>query len=97
MKVSHDKGLASHIGPESCVCGREEVDEALTGERAGRVLSRERGYRPGRRRSQRIRKATQGIATRRGMSWPCVVGDPAHARKLLAREPGDPMPVPGRW
>jgi len=97
MRVSHDKGLASHIGPESCVCSRKDADEALTGECAGQVLSRERGYRPGRRRSQRIRKAIQGIASWRGMSWSCVVGDPVHARKLLAREPGDPMPVPGRW
>ena len=44
MKVSYDEGLASHIDPESCVYNRKEVTgEALTGERMGQVLSRERG------------------------------------------------------
>jgi len=42
MKESHVKGLAAHSGPESCVVAREGRGEALTGERAGRVLSRER-------------------------------------------------------
>ena len=42
MKGSYVEGLATHSGPESCAssagnCGRE----ALTGERAGWVLSRE--------------------------------------------------------
>jgi hypothetical protein len=41
MKVSYDEGVASHVGPESCVAVREGVSEALTGERAGRVLSLE--------------------------------------------------------
>lgn len=41
MRVSCDKGLANHVGPESCGGGREAVVEALTGERAGRVSSLE--------------------------------------------------------
>ena len=41
MKESYVEGLASHGGPESCVYIREGVDEALTGVRVGRVLSRE--------------------------------------------------------
>jgi hypothetical protein len=97
MKVPHDEGLASHVGPESCVCGRKVTDEALTGVRAGQVLSRERGSSLGCRRRQRVRKATQGTSLWQEVSWPCVVGDPVHARKLHAREPGDPMTVPGRW
>src|SRR6478672_3283980 len=40
MEVSYAEGLASYGGPESCVHVREGVGEALTGERAGRVLSR---------------------------------------------------------
>ena len=32
MRVPYDEGLASHIGPESCVGVREGVGEALTGE-----------------------------------------------------------------
>src|SRR3974390_689700 len=41
MKKSHESGLATHIGPESCGAAREGGVEALTGERAGRVFSRE--------------------------------------------------------
>ena len=40
MEVSYVEGLASYDGPESCVHSREGVGEALTGVRAGRVLSR---------------------------------------------------------
>lgn len=41
MKVSYVEGVANHNGPESCGAAREGGDEALTGERTGRVLSRE--------------------------------------------------------
>src|SRR5580704_14336390 len=41
MKVSCVEGIANHNGPESCGAAREGDDEALTGERTGRVLSRE--------------------------------------------------------
>jgi RNA-directed DNA polymerase len=41
MKVSCGEGIASHTGPESCGDDRKVVVEALTGERAGRVLSPE--------------------------------------------------------
>lgn len=41
MKESYVKGLANHDGPESCTGVRKTAGEALTGERAGRVLSRE--------------------------------------------------------
>lgn len=41
MKVPHGEGLASHTSSESCVGGRKAVGEALTGVRAGWVLSPE--------------------------------------------------------
>lgn len=41
MEESYGEGLATRTGPESCAGGREPVGEALTGVRAGRVLSRE--------------------------------------------------------
>jgi RNA-directed DNA polymerase len=41
MKVSNVKGLANHGDPESCVAWSNSRGEALTGERAGWVLSRE--------------------------------------------------------
>ena len=42
MQVHCDEDVANHIGPESCAGIREDVGEALTGERAGQPLSRER-------------------------------------------------------
>src|SRR2546428_9552219 len=42
MQKSHESGLATHIGPESCGAARKGSVEALTGERAGRVFSRVR-------------------------------------------------------
>ena len=41
MEVSYGEGVAPHTGPESCAVDREVGGEALTGECAGRVLSRE--------------------------------------------------------
>ena len=41
MKVSYVEGVANHSGSESCLDDPQGRGEALTGERAGRVLSRE--------------------------------------------------------
>src|SRR5262245_47336747 len=41
MKGSYVKGFANHNGPESCDGARKGKAEALSGERAGMVLSRE--------------------------------------------------------
>ena len=45
MKELHSKGLANHAGPESCEEVSNDLLEALTGERAGWVLSREITFR----------------------------------------------------
>jgi hypothetical protein len=42
MKEPHDEGLATRVDPESCGSLPQGGAEALTGARAGRVLSRER-------------------------------------------------------
>jgi hypothetical protein len=90
MKESYVEGIASHDGPESCVDVREGVGEALTGVRAGRVLSRETTS-LGCRRRKETRKATPDVPLSPGTSRPHAVEDPVHAWKHLAREPGDPM------
>ena len=41
MEEPYTEGLASHGGPESCVGAGDRAGEALTGEGAGRTLSRE--------------------------------------------------------
>ena len=91
MQESYAKGLAAHSGPESCVAVREGRGEALTGERAGRVFSRERHLPPGGRRRKEMRKATFGASPTQDAPKSRAVRDPVHVRKHLAREPGDPM------
>ena len=49
MEVPNGEGVATHTGPESCDVVRKGSGEALTGERAGRPLSRE-NYAPPRQR-----------------------------------------------
>jgi hypothetical protein len=41
MKESYGEGGATHTGPESCGGARKGDGEALTGERTGRVFTRE--------------------------------------------------------
>ena len=84
MEVLYDEGLASHIGPESCGAAREDRDEALTGERAGRPLSRDRLLQRGAdvvaqhgRQHGRVRYCEPS-------SGPCVVVDPGmHGSSLF--------------
>jgi RNA-directed DNA polymerase len=97
MKVSYGEDLANHTDPESCVCNRKAAGEALTGESAGQVLSRERGFASGCRRRQLDRKATRNVSILREMFRLRVVVDPVHARKLSAREPGGPVSGRGGW
>jgi len=97
MKVSYDEDLASHIGPEPCVYNRKEVREALAGGCAGQVLSHESRLTPGCRRRQNVRKATRNISLSQEMLRSRVVVDPAHVRKLSAREPGGPASGRSGW
>ena len=95
MREPHGEGLARHTGPESCVVVREGVGEALTGEHTGRVWSRERFRLRG--ADLVVKWGRQHGRMRHGKcpTRPCVVVDPWHVWKLLAREPGDPLIV--RW
>ena len=89
MQVHHDEGVANRIDPESCAVAREGNSEALTGERIGQPLSRERPLFLGADVVLLTEGNTDGrdiIASaqtaRRGRRhW--------HVRTLLAREPGD--------
>ena len=87
MKVPCDEGVAIHIGPESCAVVREDLGEALTGERIGQPLSRESldlgadtVHKVEGNTSERIIASAR--MTRRGQR-------PWHVRTLLGREPGD--------
>jgi hypothetical protein len=91
MKESYGEGVANHTGSESCVGFPQGGGEALTGVRAGQVLSREIIF------NFRVPtfwdrwKAIPCVSPSRDMHGPCAVGDLEHVRKHLAREPGDPM------
>ena len=97
MQVLYDEGVATHIGPESCVAYQrvgvpraspkvEVRREALTGERAGQPLSRERVN-----RGADDVQISEGDTVRRknASATPAPRGRrPWHARTLLVREPG---------
>ena len=93
MQKSHDSGLATHIGPESCGAARKGGVEALTGERAGRVISRERNPlrdadavggcgRP--HRVHRYREVCQSPAR---SETPCTYGNTPHENREVLCSP----------
>ena len=82
MKVHHDKGLATHIGPEPCAGIREDVGEASAGECIGQPLSRERMVSREPTLSTE-RKATRMGAISRAPSRFGVVADPGMCRSFL--------------
>jgi hypothetical protein len=86
MKESYVEGLASYGGPESCVHIREGVGEALTGVRAGRVLSRVM-HAP--RRELRVVRGAEAVELRRRPHRCCRFGeatsDPARSKTPRTR------------
>ena len=87
MRVHHEEGVASHLGPEPCGGIREGDGEASAGESTGQPLSRERSSVPGADAFQIAEGNTDGRASasartaRRGRR-------PWHVQTLLTREPG---------
>jgi hypothetical protein len=101
MKKSYGEGLATHTGPESCGAVRESGDEALTGERRGRVFSRVRNLlrdadavrRGGRqhpvRRYREVRRNPARSET------PCTYGSTLRGNREIPCPPGA-VRAPGR-
>ena len=88
MQVSHSEGVANHTGPESCAGIREDAGEALTGERIGQPLSRERLFIPDADAVIEAEGKTDGRVS--ASAQPVWRGlRPWHVRTLLVREPGD--------
>ncbi len=92
MEEPYGEGVANHAGPESCVGGRKAVGEALTGARAGRVLSRENPVTPERRRCPCMRKATSAASLSqdarrapRGRQTPSTHGNTSHETREVPR------------
>jgi len=89
MKESYGEGVATHTDPESCGAVREDGVEALTGARAGRVLSRERTCLRGAdavRRSGRPHPAHRYREMRRDPArseTPCTYGHASHENREI--------------
>lgn len=74
MEVSHDEGVANHIGPESCGDGSNSMAEALTGD----VRAEYRAVKCLYSRVLTIwvtRKATPEMSLERDIAGPCAVVD----------------------
>jgi hypothetical protein len=88
VKVPHDEGVASHIGPEPCVGTREGDGEASAGERIGQPWSRESLKVPG----ADVVEIMEGNMDRRAIASACPTRRgrrPWHVRTLCVRESGD--------
>ena len=93
MKESCGEGLATHTGPESCGAACKGGVEALTGERAGRVFSRERTFLRGAdavRRSGRPHPAPRYRKRRRDPArseTPSTYGNTSHENREIPWSP----------
>ena len=93
MKVSYGEGLANHTGPESCGAVREDGVEALTGEGAGRVFSRERRFlrnadavrRGG--RQHRMRRYSKVYSSPARSQTPSTYRNTSHGNREVPRSP----------
>ena len=95
MKESYGEGVATHTDPESCGAVRKERVEALTGERAGRVLSRVRKRLRGADAVQEGGRQQPSRRYRETPRSPARSIDPVHARTHHAWEPGGPRSARG--
>lgn len=92
MRVPASKDVASRAVPESCVTGREDRGEALTGVRVGQPLSREMYISA---LGADAVTVAEGNTDRRASASACPARRgqrPWHARTLLEWEPGDLRP-----
>ena len=93
MKESYGEGLATHNGPESCGVARKGGGEALTGVRAGRVLSRERTLTPGCRRCRRsgrphpVRRYREMRRSPARSETPCMYGNTSRENREIPCSP----------
>lgn len=99
MKEPYSEGLTHHAGPESWGVGRKAFAQALTGETASLVLSREISY---------VRDADAVFLSRRQqrdsqhrvrLSVSLAVLDLVRAAKPSTRNPGEPVTpqADGAW
>ena len=89
VKVRYSEGVAIHTDPESCADAREGIGEALTGGRAGEVLSGESNVVRGADAVVACRRQQVEVRHRKALLHPTSSLDPQHVRTSSVREPGD--------
>lgn len=82
MRVRHDEGVASRIGPKPCAVIREDGGQASVGEFIGQPLSRVR-IEPGRRRRCEGGRQHSEMQKSRVSRWPGLVVEPGMWRSSL--------------
>ena len=93
MKVSYSEGLANHTDPESCGVACEGGVEALTGEGAGRVFSRERNILRdadavgGSGRHHRMRRYCEAQTSPARSQTPSTYRNISHGNREIPRSP----------
>ena len=93
MKESYGEGVATHTGPESCDVVREDDVEAPTGERAGRVFSRESPFLRGAdavRRGGRphwVRRQRETYLAPARSETPCTLGYTMRGNREIPESP----------
>jgi len=99
MKESYVEGLATHSGPESCVSIGNGAGEALTGVRAGRVLSRERPTLRGADavegggRQHPLRRYREALRDPARSETPSTYGNTSHGNREVPHLAGGGAPV----
>ena len=102
MKESYGEGIATHTDPESCGAACKGGVEALTGARAGRVLSRESNFlrdadavgESGRLHLEhRYREMPEGPAR---SETPCTYGNTSHENREILCSPVVAVDAAGR-
>ena len=93
MKESYGEGLANHTGPESCGDARAGGFEALTGEGAGRVFSRENlllrdaDAVGGSGRQHRMRRYREAQTSPARSQTPSTYRNTSHGNREIPRSP----------
>ena len=93
MQKSYECDVATHIGPESCGAARKDSVEALTGERAGRVLSRVRNLLRdadavgGSGRLHRVHRYREVYQSPARSETPSTYGDTSHGNREMPSPP----------
>src|SRR5271166_5602724 len=96
MKEPHKKGIANHLGPESCADSRKAGREALTGVQAGWVLSREMELISGSRRCQAKRKTGRFTVMRKTIGKRMAAKLKA-IKAVLRKRMHEPIKDTGEW